>query len=103
MPVRRVFRIPVTLSSVWLGECVMLSVLVLLLVVAAASFAYRAFWMLRARPSSRYVGSRFRDEVVAMSRRQRRRAFWGNVLLCGLCVAAMVLVGVLGGGMGGSV
>mgnify|MGYP000638842170 CR=1 FL=1 len=42
----------------------MLSVLVLLLVVAAASFAYRAFWMLRARPSSRYVGSRFRDEVV---------------------------------------
>ena len=30
----------------------MLSVLVLLLVVAAASFAYRAFWMLRARPSS---------------------------------------------------
>ena len=60
----------------------MLSVLVLLLVVAAASFAYRAFWMLRARPSSRYVGSRFRDEVVAMSRRQRRRAFWGNVLLC---------------------
>lgn len=34
----------------------MLSVLVLLLVVAAASFAYRAFWMLRARPSSRYVG-----------------------------------------------
>ena len=27
----------------------MLSVLVLLLVVAAASFAYRAFWMLRAR------------------------------------------------------
>ena len=55
----------------------MLSVLVLLLVVAAASFAYRAFWMLRARPSSRYVGSRFRDEVVAMSRRQRRRAFWG--------------------------
>lgn len=78
----------------------MLSVLVLLLVVAAASFAYRAFWMLRARPSSRYVGSRFRDEVVAMSRRQRRRAFWGNVLLC---VAAMVLVGVLVGGMGGSV
>lgn len=73
----------------------MLSVLVLLLVVAAASFAYRAFWMLRARPSSRYVGSRFRDEVVAMSRRQRRRAFWGNVLLCVLCVAAMVLVGVL--------
>ena len=80
----------------------MLSVLVLLLVVAAASFAYRAFWMLRARPSSRYVGSRFRDEV-AMSRRQRRRAFWGNVLLCVLCVAAMVLVGVLVGGMGGSV
>ena len=79
----------------------MLSVLVLLLVVAAASFAYRAFWMLRARPSSRYVGSRFRDEVVAMSRRQRRRAFWGNVLLCVLCVAAMVLVGVLVGGMGG--
>ena len=77
--------------------------LVLLLVVAAASFAYRAFWMLRARPSSRYVGSRFRDEVVAMSRRQRRRAFWGNVLLCVLCVAAMVLVGVLVGGMGGSV
>ena len=76
----------------------MLSVLVLLLVVAAASFAYRAFWMLRARPSSRYVGSRFRDEVVAMS-----RAFWGNVLLCVLCVAAMVLVGVLVGGMGGSV
>ena len=75
----------------------------LLLVVAAASFAYRAFWMLRARPSSRYVGSRFRDEVVAMSRRQRRRAFWGNVLLCVLCVAAMVLVGVLVGGMGGSV
>ena len=75
----------------------MLSVLVLLLVVAAASFAYRAFWMLRARPSSRYVGSRFRDEVVAMSRRQRRRAFWGNVLLCVLCVAAMVLVGVLVG------
>ena len=73
----------------------MLSVLVLLLVVAAASFAYRAFWMLRARPSSRYVGSRFR--------RQRRRAFWGNVLLCVLCVAAMVLVGVLVGGMGGSV
>lgn len=35
----------------------MLSVLVLLLVVAAASFAYRAFWMLRARPSSRYVGA----------------------------------------------
>ena len=81
----------------------MLSVLVLLLVVAAASFAYRAFWMLRARPSSRYVGSRFRDEVVAMSRRQRRRAFRGNVLLCVLCVAAMVLVGVLVGGMGGSV
>ena len=77
----------------------MLSVLVLLLVVAAASFAYRAFWMLRARPSSRYVGSRFRDEVVAMSRRQRRRAFWGNVLLCVLCVAAMVLVGVLVGGV----
>lgn len=49
----------------------MLSVLVLLLVVAAASFAYRAFW--------------------------------GNVLLCVLCVAAMVLVGVLVGGMGGSV
>ena len=46
---------------------------------------------------------RFRDEVVAMSRRQRRRAFWGNVLLCVLCVAAMVLVGVLVGGMGGSV
>ena len=67
----------------------MLSVLVLLLVVAAASFAYRAFWI--------------RDEVVAMSRRQRRRAFWGNVLLCVLCVAAMVLVGVLVGGMGGSV
>ena len=42
-------------------------------------------------------------EVVAMSRRQRRRAFWGNVLLCVLCVAAMVLVGVLVGGMGGSV
>ena len=43
------------------------------------------------------------DVVVAMSRRQRRRAFWGNVLLCVLCVAAMVLVGVLVGGMGGSV
>ena len=39
----------------------MLSVLVLLLVVAAASFAYRAFWMLRARPPSRREGSRFRD------------------------------------------
>lgn len=35
-----------------------------------------------------------------MSRRQRRRAFWGNVLLCVLCVAAMVLVGVLVGGHG---
>ena len=33
----------------------MLSVLVLLLVVAAASFAYRAFWMLRARPSVSYT------------------------------------------------
>ena len=44
----------------------MLSVLVLLLVVAAASFAYRAFWMLRARPSSRYVGSRFVARSGAM-------------------------------------
>ena len=69
-------------------------------VSASASFMWH---VLRARPSSRYVGSRFRDEVVAMSRRQRRRAFWGNVLLCVLCVAAMVLVGVLVGGMGGSV
>lgn len=37
----------------------MLSVLVLLLVVAAASFAYRAFWMLRARPVVPVCGEPF--------------------------------------------
>lgn len=42
---------------------------ILLLYAGAANFAYRAFWMLHARTSIRYLGSNLHDWIVAVSPR----------------------------------
>lgn len=73
----------------------MWTVLVFVLMVAAATFLYRAFVYLTVKESSTTVARRAKERVLSLTRRTRTRRATDNGVAGLVCFLLIVVVGVL--------